>query len=134
MRIGFSGTRRGMTSVQMHVVEAALLDKGLGEITAVHHGDCIGADAEFHAIAIRLGLRTVIHPPEDEVLRAWCGGHEIYACKPYLARNRDILAACDYLIAVPYEYKERLRGSGVWAMIRAARKSHLPHGIVYPGK
>ena len=36
------------------------------EVTEVHHGDCIGADASFHNIAKESRKRIVIHPPEND--------------------------------------------------------------------
>ncbi len=130
MKIGFTGTRQGMTARQRGVVKAALKDKGA---TEVHHGDCIGADVEFHALAKELGIRTVAHPPKDATRRAYCEAHEILEPKPFLVRNAEIVEVCDYLIAAPYGYKERLRGSGTWATIRMARAIARPHGIAYPG-
>jgi len=119
-----------MTDAQKTVVMATLRDK---EATEVHHGDCLGADAEFHAIATVLGIRTIAHPPIDTRLRAYCKADEIREPKLSVARDADVVAECEYLIAAPYEYAERRRGSGTWLTIRIARRTKTPHGIVYPG-
>jgi len=46
MRVGFTGTSQGMTRPQQEAVAALLLDPVPNE---AHHGNCVGADAEFHA-------------------------------------------------------------------------------------
>lgn len=124
--VGFTGTRNGMTKPQREVVEALL---GNPAVTEVHHGDCVGADSEFHEIAWRLGTFIVVHPPEKEALRAGCKGNEILPAKEYLARNWDIVEACDLLIAAPQSPGEKNRG-GTWWTIRAARKAGKPIHIV----
>ena len=130
MIVGFTGTRRGMTENQKSLVRDKLI---VLKATEVHHGDCVGADTELNAIAKELNIRTVAHPPTADKYRAFCKTNETRAPKPYLARNRDIVAACKYLIVAPHGYKELLRGSGTWATMRIARRSHTAHGIVYPG-
>jgi len=92
------------------------------EVIEVHHGDCVGADASFHNIAKELGKRIVIHPPENDKLRAYKHGDRMYSRKPYLQRNHDIVKASDTMIACPDSSKEKLR-SGTWATIRYARKN-----------
>ena len=51
--------------------------------------------------------------------------------KPPLDRNRDIVDACDVLIATPKDFVEELR-SGTWATVRYARKQRKPLVIVWP--
>jgi hypothetical protein len=46
LRIGFTGTRQGMTKRQRNA---------LRDLLAAHHGDAVGVDAEAHDIAIELG-------------------------------------------------------------------------------
>jgi len=43
LRIGFTGTQRGMTEAQRAALKAVLTDRSA---TQFHHGDCIGADAQ----------------------------------------------------------------------------------------
>lgn len=47
IHIGFTGTQRGMTGVQIRVVMQLLISLAA---TDVHHGDCIGSDDDFHLI------------------------------------------------------------------------------------
>ena len=54
----------------------------------------------------------------------------MYAEKRYLERNRDIVDACDILIACPRTLKEELR-SGTWATVRYARKVGKPVAILW---
>jgi hypothetical protein len=128
MRIGFTGTRLGMTVAQ-RMRFADLLAGVAGEL---HHGDCVGADTGAHSIACDLGLRIVIHPPDDPKLRAWCRpADRTLAPKPYLQRNRDIVLDTECLIAAPGEAVEQLR-SGTWSTVRYARKLGRPIWIINP--
>lgn len=131
MKIGFTGTQRGMTAPQRTSFTAALLFARIGLNPEFHHGDCIGADAEAHAIAIGLGFRAFIHPPIDPKKRAWCEASWLFEPKPYLDRNHDIVDAAQFLIAAPGEPIEQLR-SGTWATIRYARKINRNLLIIGP--
>jgi hypothetical protein len=128
MKIGFTGTRRGMTTKQL-----AAVHQYLSADVELHHGDCIGADSQMHAIAQTIGCRIILHPPSDTALRAWSqGAHYIFKPLNYIKRNHDIVDISDALIAAPYEVTEKLRGSGTWATIRYARKVNKPTIIIYP--
>jgi hypothetical protein len=131
--IGFTGTQLGMTDAQKASLRR-LLDGGGGEL---HHGDCIGADAEAHDIADECGYAIIIHPPSNHSKRAWreVPRHMMRPEKPYLDRNRDIVHATTSLIAAPAEPEEQAR-SGTWSTIRFAKKQGklvfviLPDGTV----
>lgn len=127
MRIGFTGTQRGMTPDQKHVV-VNLLSQRDGEF---HHGDCVGADADAHDIAENLPYWIISHPPVNETKRAFKKAHEFRTPKDYLARNKDIVAETERLVATPGEFEEQLR-SGTWSTIRHARKLGRPIWIVFP--
>lgn len=132
LKIGFTGTQRGMTPDQKAAVRNLLWEVGGGEF---HHGDCIGADAEAHDIAVSLRFDTVIHPPSDPSKRAfkWATArtHYIRTPKPYLERNHDIVDETQEMIATPGEYHEQLR-SGTWATVRYARKLKRKITIIFP--
>ena len=122
---GFTGTQQGMTPTQ-RMCTAILLSQA----RELHHGDCIGADFDAHRIAIGLA-RVVVHPPINPTKRAWCeGANEVLSAKPYLERNRDIVDACDILIAAPRTLIEEQR-SGTWATIRYARLARRKIYIVH---
>jgi hypothetical protein len=132
MIVGFTGTRDGMTPSQ----RARVLEILRGA-TEAHHGDCIGADAEFHELAVYLGVPVVIHPPEGRRYRAYCNAAEairIERPKPYLARNQDIVIASDLLVASPKERTEPApaRGQGTWSTVRFARRYARPCEVVWP--
>lgn len=128
-RVGFSGSRFGMTTEQIIAVEK-LVDDNL-TISWGAHGDCVGADAHFHMIARAQGLFVKGHPPSDPKLRAYCDFDEVADPKPYLVRNADIVDETDFLIATPKEMTEQKRG-GTWSTIRYARKEGKPIVIVWP--
>lgn len=128
--IGFTGTRSGLTEAQRDSLRAVLepLQQGL----ELHHGDCVGADAEVHAIALAQDGLVVKHPASNVgESRAYCvGGLELPA-QPPLERNHTIVNCTDALIACPRGQTEELR-SGTWATVRYARKLGRPVVIIYP--
>ena len=70
---------------------------------ALHHGDCVGADAQAHEVACSLGRDVTIHPPVNGAHRAWKASHDIRTPRPYLSRCKDIVRETDMLIAAPVE-------------------------------
>ncbi|HEY8864588.1 MAG TPA: hypothetical protein VIO37_10510 [Candidatus Dormibacteraeota bacterium] len=70
-------------------------------------------------------IRIVIHPPDNGRLRAFRGKEgssaevEIRPVKPYLERDRDIVADVELLIACPGEFHE-INRSGTWYTVRRA--------------
>lgn len=124
MKIGFSGTQYGMTGPQQAAVFLTI-DRLAAEVE-LHHGDCVGADAEMHEQARRLRFRVVIHPPADPKKRAFCrDADEVRPERPYLERNQAIVDACDVLIAAPAGVRPVMR-SGTWSTIRRAEKKGIP--------
>lgn len=119
MIIGFTGTQRDMNVDQFDRLFDLI--KQLNPSIA-HHGDCMGADAVFHAICLDLSIPIVLHPPEITIRRAYCAVSLMsMEPKPYLIRNHNIVDACDVLIACPYEETEQRR-SGTWSTWRYAKK------------
>lgn len=117
MKIGFTGSREGISERQAQQLEVLLIDL---QATEFHHGDCIGADAEAHAIAKRLGIHTTAHPGNAPSMRAFCDADEVRPAKAMLPRNWDIVSETELLIAAPAR-EEEMR-SGTWATVRYARK------------
>lgn len=115
-----------MTWKQKHTFAGWIDDHA--EITELHHGDCIGADEEAHQLT---ALYTVIHPPENPAMRAWCTGDETRHPRPYKDRNYDIVDDTDVLIATPSHPNEILQ-SGTWQTIRHARKTGKPVVVINP--
>lgn len=131
IRLGFTGTQVGMSDSQENWIKGYLA--GLGNsIQAAHHGDCIGADADFHLLCLRQDVFIVLHPPEDPKKRARCRGASYeHSERPYLERNRDIVNNCDILLACPQQTEEKLR-SGTWSTIRYARKQLKKIYLIFP--
>ena len=126
--VGFTGTREGMTDAQKATVLEAL---GHYRAVEVHHGDCVGADADFDKLARQHGAVVIVHPPEDPRLRAYCTTAVVYPERPYLDRNRDIVDVSELLIATPKEDGERYKG-GTWYTIHYARKAGRGVLVVWP--
>lgn len=117
-----------MTDAQLLKVEELLSDN---QAEKAHHGDCIGADVDFHSLSRLKGLWIVGHPPINNGLRAFCEFDECREPKPYLERDRDIVDESDWVIFTPGSYREILR-SGTWTCIRYARKKNKEGHVVWP--
>lgn len=140
-RIGFTGTRSGMTKSQKEVVNDLLAFFAKGEtypelnnnprILNAIHGDCIGADFDFHNIAILHGYRIIIYPCNIPKMRSYVKADEEHLPSAPLIRNHTIVNMSNLLIACPKSHKEELR-SGTWATIRYAKKIQKVCVIVDP--
>jgi hypothetical protein len=130
-QIGFTGTRHGMTAAQREAV-ARLLDELAPAAFVGHHGDCVGADAEFHALCrTRPGSVLVIHPGpvSDREHQAGCLGDDLREALPHMRRNKNIVLASTVMIAAPFEDAEQDYG-GTWKTIGMARKARRPLAIL----
>ena len=128
MKVGFTGTQRGLTDYQIKVLQGLL---ALLAGVEFHHGDCIGADSKAHSLARAAGMVIVIHPPKNPTKRAWRRGDRETEAKDYLVRNRAIVDETDWLLACPGEGKEQLR-SGTWSTVRWARRAGKRITIILP--
>lgn len=129
MRIGFTGTREKLTGEQWEVLKhkiGLLTAKGA---YALHHGDCVGADAAAHDLAKRNGLHVVVHPPIRDVLRAFKTPDEERVAKAYFPRNRDIVDESDILIGCPKDRDQRY--SGTWYTINYGIKRRRRVTIIH---
>lgn len=126
--IGYSGPRLGMTPWQRREVRSFLL---AARPAMVVHGDCVGGDAEFDAIAAELGVRRRARPCDIVKMRARCQAEEIRHPRPPLVRNRYILDDAGFMIFTPATVEE-VRRSGTWATIRAAQAVGKPSVYFWP--
>jgi hypothetical protein len=128
--LGFTGTQQGMTPEQAAAL--MLVIPRLAPARA-RHGDCIGADAEFHLACLTHNVPVYLHPPTIPAKRAFCtlGVSWCAAPLPYLDRNREIVVGSDWMVATPKGTVEELR-SGTWSTIRFARKRKTPLLIIFP--
>lgn len=127
-RIGFTGTRKGMTPEQREVFRIRMIAFSLGGfISEWHDGSAIGSDAQARELVRELRrvhfreLKIHSHPPLDDRQMVHLDADVYYNPKKFLDRDHDIVDASDDLIACPRMMKEELR-SGTWATIRYARK------------
>ena len=115
MNIGFTGSRYGMSKAQREQFAWLMLRL---KTNTFHHGAAVGADTQAAAFVRKNpGIEIVAHPASDDPLK----------------RNREIVAACDVLIAAPLTDKEELR-SGTWATVRYARAAGKPVVMLSRGK
>lgn len=124
-RVGFTGTRRGMSERQKSLVRHFLnhLYRAGAEF---HHGVCIGADIQAAEIAREIGYRTVGHPGPPGIWRddKWVDDERRVATG-YRLRNRAIVDECSTLLAAPqylYENNHAARRSGTWQTINYAER------------
>jgi hypothetical protein len=134
--MGFTGTRADLTLQQVHYLHnlvAAYVEwcSAYGAVPFVRHGDCFGADAQFHRMATSAGCVTIGHPGHLARLRAGCATHFTHPPRDTLDRNRDIADWSWLVVACPRGDEEELR-SGTWAAVRAARRLHRPVILVLP--
>lgn len=139
MKLGFTGTRDGLTENQKIALKK-LFEDLLYSIDEFHHGDCLGADMDahilseelqFHRIAKEKIFNIIIHPPEKDTLRAYCVGDETRDVFPYLRRNKNIVDETDILIACPKSRIEEQR-SGTWSTVRYAYSKNKPLILLFP--
>lgn len=128
MKVGITATSKGATERQLLSLQRLLVDLAASEL---HHGDCVGGDAQGHSVARALGLWIVGHPPENSKARAFCSCDESRAPLPYLSRNRAIVRETELLIAMPLGFQEELR-SGTWSTARFAEKSGRRFIVIQP--
>jgi hypothetical protein len=128
MKLGMTGNRFGMSDVaKKRLIEFIESNN----ITEVHHGDCVGADKDFHDICESFNIKIIIHPPIIDDLRAFCKSDVILEPKDYHVRNNYIVDSTDMLIGFPNSKKETLR-SGTWSTIRHARRTGKDLHIIFP--
>lgn len=129
MKVGFTGTRAGLSEAQVAALRDLLEAYTPRPTDEAHHGDCQGADVAFATYAESLGMWTVAHPSENR-WRAYTKSRTILPVKKEMDRNRDIVRVCDLLIACPENMEKRR--SGTWATVRFARKMERPHTLIWP--
>lgn len=132
-KVAFTGTSAGLTPEQLSALRLQFFTRAPAEL---HHGMCVGGDAAAHAMAKRYGYRVVGHPGlnkrgEPAGRAPLLGLDEVLPAKPYLKRNRDIVAGASVLFAAPKGMKEERR-SGTWATVRYARQAGVPIVLFWP--
>ena len=116
-KIGFKGTRHGMSVEQLDAFKAFIKAKESDEF---HHGMCVGSDKQAHDFIKSEKIKIVGHPPKYKKFMAECECDYVMKPYDYLQRNKNIVDETDVMVATP-DTKERVR-SGTWSTIRYARK------------
>jgi hypothetical protein len=132
MIIGFTGTRHGMSEQQKRCLD--MIFNAWKDFAGIelHHGDCIGSDAEAHKVAESIPRRVIIvHPPIKDDFRAYCHSDQRQEPKDYIERDHDIVNRSDFVVAAPKGFTEEVR-SGTWATIRYAKTRKIPFVVLWP--
>lgn len=130
MNLGMTGSRNGISDAALCAFKE-FLSCHKSKFAMAHHGDCLGADKQFHDIIRSLDIMVTVHPPDNPKMRAYSKGDIVQVPYPYLKRNHNIVNACSVLVAFPGGRAETLR-SGTWSTIRYARKEGKTIHIFYP--
>jgi len=120
MKAGFTGSRNlKLTDKQKQTLTEFINNM---KITELHHGDCVGADADVHDFMKSAfpDIKIVIHPPVEDKHRAFCKGDVVLKAKDYMERNRDIVDASEIIFALPQANSNPR--SGTLATIRYSEK------------
>ena len=125
-KIGFTGTRNGMSQEQIDAFKNLIKSKDSDEF---HHGMCVGSDKQVHDIVKSKDIKVVGHPPTFKKFMATCECDITMKPYEYLKRNKNIVDETEMLIATP-DCKEKVR-SGTWSTVRYARKQHKKIYIIH---
>ena len=131
--VGFSGTRKGMTSAQQDFMRHRMMvGAEQAKIIGCVHGGCIGSDVDFHFIALAARLRIECYPSNVADTQGYCPRADVtYEASDPVERDHIIVDQSNILMATPRGYKEELR-SGTWLTIRYAMKQGKPVWVVWP--
>lgn len=131
-KIGVTGTRSGCSENQLARLHLFLCAYVVNHgPTELHHGDCVGADAETAQIARSYGYKIVCHPPSNNSLRAFEEYDETRKPKEYFERNRDIVNETDLLFVLPKQNTPRNHG-GTWYTYNYAQHVGKKAVIIWP--
>jgi len=124
MIVGFTGSRHGMFYEQQQFVEKFLIENRI-KITQCRHGECVGADEQFHLLVEEIiGSHVLhLHPPYKKDLRSTlCQNYAVkYQPLGYLARDRQIVNCSDILIGTPVDAFAANPRSGTWYTLNFAK-------------
>jgi len=135
-----TATGRGITPGQQaeaRVVLTRLFNQGYRKL---HHGYCVGGDAQLARIAKDVGFCLIAHPgyppehPEETKYRAFTDfNDEVLESRPFILRDKDMVDKAAFLLAAPYQDYMVTR-SGTWTTVRYAQNEGVAVGFVYSGR
>jgi hypothetical protein len=121
MIVTFTGTRNGMTELQVYALYGLLPRLWeLQRIEEFRHGRCVGADQQANDIVWRHNVKTIGYP----VVGALCSDCYCDVLRPrrgHISRNREMVDGSQVVIAAPPTAEEQPRG-GTWSTVRYARE------------
>jgi hypothetical protein len=128
MKIGFTGTRKGLSEKQKELLTEFFKNNPVSEF---HHGDAPGADTEAHIIFLSIypNGKVVLYPSDKERANNKATNLIEYRPTPPLKRNEDIVRNCNLLLVCPKSNQEEKR-SGTWATYRHAVSIKKPTKIL----
>lgn len=131
MKLGFTGTRFGMTDLQKATFKSLLTP-----LEEFHHGSCQGSDVQaaqmVRQVLSEYYVQIIAHPGPDSEFKLSSGvDDQITESKTHFARNRDIVNLTDEMIATPFEMTEQSAG-GTWYTIKYAIKMGKKVTIIWP--
>jgi len=137
MKIGFTGTQKGLARSQYEALFRVLHGYSWAEEREFHHGNCVGGDESSHYIAGILKFKRVLHRPLSGRKEARCSFHlepvdVLMPRKDYLERNKNIVNATEVLVACPKEEDGETLRSGTWSTVRYARSLKRKIVIIRP--
>jgi hypothetical protein len=137
MHLGITATKKGGSPEQLKWLreQFSLAARVYPRVT-LHHGDCVGGDAEAHALALEFGFAIEVHPPSNPQHRAYCGigeeGTVIHPVKDYHGRNHDIAVAVVALLGMPEGMASSYPRSGTWSTLRVGVREGTPIRFCLP--
>lgn len=135
MRLGFTGTREGLTEQQKDALKVWLWDDDISPLRFLH-GCCVGADAQaVDIVDLSLFYDREIWAYPSNLLKltdemAWAASNVVFFPREPLERNRLIVNECYHLLACPKGPEEQR--SGTWSTVRYARKQKKPITVIWP--
>lgn len=129
--VGFTGTRAGCTLDQKHKLDDVLAELQDAGAVWMHNGDAIGADLEAAWAWWYIGGKIHLRPCTHKDRAFFELYQKIEKPKAPLDRNRDIVTACDVLVAISATMEETPRG-GTWSTIRYADARKKKIIIIFP--
>jgi hypothetical protein len=144
MKLGFTGSREGMTGAQKEWVRKFVAEN-TNSIDEVHHGDCVGADDEFDDIVREFAMaycKVISHPSNVDTSRAYVDWKPsvnnkprlrtvVSEVRPPILRDCDIVESVDVVIATP-KTRERQKHSGTWFTYGYAKQKGKTAYLIYP--
>lgn len=132
MILGVTGSRENRPDNMAERLFSFMVGSGVREL---HHGDCTGWDEQAfqvaRAVEARTGqrIRIIAHPCNLSRWRAHTASDEVRPVLKPLDRNRNIVAAADFVIAAPSG--PEVTRSGTWSTVRYAKRIGV-RGVVWP--